>query len=74
MAQNQFGYFNREVKRYPEPFVVLATDQQLLDLERFCTDDAEYYPMTVDPKSNTFNPPRGLQKSNHVASTANSLL
>ena len=47
------GYFVREeTEQYPELFVVLATDQQLLDLERFCTHDAEYYPMTVDP---TFN-------------------
>lgn len=33
-------YFVREIKQFPEPFVVLGTDQQLFDLERFCSDDA----------------------------------
>ena len=41
MAQHEFGYFVREIKQFPEPFVVLATDKQLLDLERFSSDDNE---------------------------------
>ena len=49
MGQNDFKHIIREIKQFPEPFVVLATDQQLCDLERFCCDDTEFAPMTVDP-------------------------
>ena len=34
--------FIRDVKAYPEPAVVLATDQQLFDLERFCCDSSQF--------------------------------
>ncbi len=43
--------FIRSVERAPEPMCVLCTDQQLADLDRFCTDDG-YSVVTVDP---TFN-------------------
>lgn len=49
MAKNDMGHFVCEVKQFPEPLIVLATDQQLIDLERFCTDSNEYWPMSVDP-------------------------
>ena len=35
----------------PEPMCILATDQQLVDMERFCTGDASSV-LSVDP---TFN-------------------
>ena len=44
--------FVQEVTCAPEPMAVLATSQQLLDLERFCCDPAEFTIMGVDP---TFN-------------------
>ena len=37
----------REIGSIPEPYVILATDQQLLDLQRFSSQ-----PISVDP---TFN-------------------
>ena len=41
--------FIRDVKAYPEPAIVLASEQQLLDLERFCCDSSHYSILTVDP-------------------------
>lgn len=43
--------FIRSVEAAPEPMCVLCTDQQLLDLERFCTKD-DFTIISVDP---TFN-------------------
>lgn len=40
--------FIRSIEAAPEPMCVLCTDQQLLDLERFCTKED----FSVDP---TFN-------------------
>ena len=40
--------FIRDVKAYPDPAIVLASDQQLLDLERFC-DLSNYSILMVDP-------------------------
>jgi hypothetical protein len=44
--------FVQEVTCAPEPMAILATSQQLLDLERFCCDPVEFAIMGVDP---TFN-------------------
>lgn len=41
--------FIRDVKAYPEPAIVVASNQQLLDLERFCCDSSGYSILTVDP-------------------------
>ena len=49
MAQNSLGHYVREVKQFPEPFVVLATDKQLQDLERFTCEENEHCQMSVDP-------------------------
>ena len=43
--------FIRSVEAAPEPMCLLATDQQLVDLERFCTG-SEVSVLSVDP---TFN-------------------
>lgn len=43
--------FIRSIEAAPEPMCVLSTDQQLLDLERFCTKE-EFGIISVDP---TFN-------------------
>ena len=43
--------FIRSIEAAPEPMCVLSTDQQLLDLERFCTKE-EFCIISVDP---TFN-------------------
>ena len=43
--------FVRSVECAPEPMCVLATDQQLVDMERFCTGDVSSV-LSVDP---TFN-------------------
>lgn len=37
------------VNAAPEPAVICATDQQLLDLARLCTTAFEFCPLTVDP-------------------------
>ena len=41
--------FIRDVKVFPEPAIVLATDQQLFDIERFCCNPTEFSILTVDP-------------------------
>ena len=41
--------FIRDVKAYPKPAIVLASEQQLLDLEHFCCNAAHYSILTVDP-------------------------
>ena len=41
----------RSVEAAPEPMCVLATEQQLIDLERFCTQDP-FCVVSIDP---TFN-------------------
>ena len=44
--------FIRSVEAAPEPLCVLATKQQLVDLERFCTGAENFSVLSVDP---TFN-------------------
>ena len=41
--------FVQEVTCAPEPMAILATSQQLVDLERFCCDPAQFSVMGVDP-------------------------
>ena len=41
--------FVREIKTLREPAIVVATDQQMTDLVRFCTSEGEFGIMTVDP-------------------------
>ena len=57
MGQNEFRFITREIKQFPEPFIVLGIDEQLKDLERFCCDDAEFVIMSVNPtfKISKFN-------------------
>ena len=40
--------FIREVPLFPEPIVFLASDQQLEDIERFCTNPAKFCILGVD--------------------------
>ena len=42
----------QEVTCAPEPMAILAMDQQLIDLERFCCNPSSFSIMGVDP---TFN-------------------
>ena len=41
--------FIQDVKVFPEPAIVLATDQQLFDDERLCCSPSEFSILTVDP-------------------------
>ena len=41
--------FTREVTCAPEPMAIIATDQQLLDLERFPTNRYNFCVMGIDP-------------------------
>ena len=41
--------FIREIKPLREPAIVVARDQQITDLERFCTFESEFGIMTIDP-------------------------
>ena len=41
--------FIRDVKTYPEPAIVVATEQQLFDVERFCCNPEMFSILTVDP-------------------------
>ena len=45
------GMFVRSVEAAPEPMCILASDQQLMDIERFCTGDFTSV-LSIDP---TFN-------------------
>ena len=42
----------RAVQAAPEPVCVLATDEEICDLVRFCTNSSNFSVLTVDP---TFN-------------------
>ena len=44
--------FVQDVTCAPEPMAVLATDQQLFDMERFCCDSFKFSILGIDP---TFN-------------------
>ena len=41
--------FVRDIKAYPEPAVILASDVQLNDIARFCCDPFEFSVLTIDP-------------------------
>ena len=41
--------FIREVHTLREPAIVVATDRQLNDLERFCCNESNFGVLTVDP-------------------------
>lgn len=42
-------HFSRDMKVLPEPAIILATEQQLNDLVRFCTSADRFGILTVDP-------------------------
>ena len=42
-------HFIQDVTCAPEPMAVLATDQQLLDIERFCRDPLKFSTVGIDP-------------------------
>ena len=42
-------HFIRDMKVLPEPAIILATEQQLKDLLRFCTNPSQFGILTVDP-------------------------
>ena len=48
-AQDTTNKFIRDIKMAPEPAIVLADDQQLVDLQRFCTSSLDFGVLTVDP-------------------------
>jgi hypothetical protein len=48
-TQDPVHKFVREVKTAPEPAIVLAEDQQLKDLVRFCTSPFDFSIVTIDP-------------------------
>ena len=41
--------FARDIKAYPEPAILLASQRQLNDVSIFCCDSFEYSVLTVDP-------------------------
>ena len=45
--------FMQEIKTLCEPAIVVATDQQITDLLRFCTYEGKFGITTIDP---TFSP------------------
>lgn len=47
--EDKCGKFIRDVKTYPEPAIVVATEQQLFDLQRFCCNQRRFSILTVDP-------------------------
>lgn len=50
-SSNSGAVFTRSVEAVPEPMCVLATDQQLVDIERFCTGDPSSV-LSIDPMFN----------------------
>ena len=47
-AQDPMNKFIRDIKTAPE-LIIIANDQQLTDLVRFCTSSVEFGVLTVDP-------------------------
>ena len=47
--ENKRNAFIRDVRTGGEPSCVLASGRQLQDLKRFCCDETEFKPLTVDP-------------------------
>ena len=47
--ENTDKKFARDIKAYPEPAILLASECQLHDVSRFCCDRFEYCVLTVDP-------------------------
>ncbi len=47
--EDKSNLFIRDVKLLPEPAVVVATDRQLDDMVRFCSDSSEFGILTIDP-------------------------
>ena len=47
--ENRRNAFIRDVRVGGEPLCVLASERQLQDLKRFCCDETEFKPLTVDP-------------------------
>ena len=39
----------RFIKAFPDPAIIIATEQQLLDLERFCCNESNFSVLTVHP-------------------------
>ena len=54
-SQDITARYVRDVKAAPDPALVLANDQQLNDLVRFCTGSEEFSIVTVDPTFNLGN-------------------
>ena len=52
IAQGKADAFVRDVKAAPEPMAVCYADWQLSDLERFCTNSAEFTILSVDTTYN----------------------
>ncbi len=52
LAQGKTDAFVRDVKAAPEPMSVCYADWQLRDLERFCTNSAEFTILTADTTYN----------------------
>ena len=48
-AQDTMNKFIRDIKMAPEPAIVLADDQQLADLQCFCTSSLDFGVLMVDP-------------------------
>ena len=48
-SEDPMKKFIRDIKTAPEPAVVLADNQQIIDLIRFCTSSIEYGILTADP-------------------------
>ena len=40
--------FIRDIQASPDPAIILATEQQLLDLEHFCCNGSNFSILTVD--------------------------
>lgn len=48
-AQDTTNKFIRDIKMAPEPTIVLADDQQLVDVQRLCTSSLDFGVLTFDP-------------------------
>ena len=48
-SEDPLKKFIRDIKTSPEPAVVLADNQQVVDLSRFCASSFEFGILTADP-------------------------
>ena len=48
-AKEDESDFIRCISNHPDPMCILETDYQLEDLDKSCTEELDFRPVTIDP-------------------------